>query len=135
VRGDSGETTVAHLILFTDANFQGEHKHIFDRVDALSLVGTDDQGHPVCLADCDFPDGVSSIVIFSGNWQFGEGENQTFLSQTILGPGLYPFVGTVKLTNDNIRSLMPVTDAPTMAGDPLNGEVILFENENFRGAH
>lgn len=87
-----------HLILFTDANFQGEHKHIFDRADALSLIGTDQNGNSVCFADCDFPNGVSSIVIFSGNWQFSEGENQEFPFPSILGPGLYPFVETVKLT-------------------------------------
>ena len=34
-----------HLILFTDANFQGEHKHIFDKADTLSLIGTDPHGN------------------------------------------------------------------------------------------
>jgi hypothetical protein len=126
---------VAHLILFMDANFQGKHKHIFDRVDALSLVGTDSQGNSVCVADCDFPDGVSSIVIFSGNWQFSQSENQKSPFPSILGPGLYPSVEAVKLTNDNIRSLMPVTEPPSMPGEPLNGEVILFENASFRGGH
>lgn len=126
---------MAHLILFTDANFQGEHKHVFDRVDALSLVGTDANGQPVCLADCDFPAEVSSIVIFSGNWQFSASEDQAGPFDAILGPGLYPFVRSVKLPNDAIRSLMPVADAPTMTGDPLGGEAILFENADFRGAH
>jgi hypothetical protein len=126
---------MAHLILFTDANFQGEHKHIFDRVDALSLIGTDSQGHSSCIADCDFPNGVSSIVIFSGNWQFSSGEKQASPFPTILGPGLYPFVEGVKLSNDKIRSLMPVPDEPNMPGQPLNGEAILFEHANFRGEH
>lgn len=124
-----------HLILFTDVNFQGEHKHIFGKVDTLSVTGTDSQGKTICLADCDFPNGVSSLVIFEGNWQFCQGENQALPFPAVLGPGLYPFVGNVRLLNDNIRSMAPVADDPTAVGEPLNGEVLLFENVNFRGSH
>src|SRR5215510_7012042 len=83
------EASMAHLILYTDANFRGAHKHVLDKVDALSLLGTDSQGHTICVADCDFPNGVSSIVILSGNWQFSRGEKQQDPYPVILGPGLY----------------------------------------------
>lgn len=126
---------MAHLILFTDANFRGSHKHIFDTAAMLSLAGADSQGNNICIANCEFPNGVSSIAILSGNWQFFQGENFTSAFPVVLGPGLYPFVGDFQLLNDNIRSMMAVSDAPTMSGDPLDAHAILFENENFRGAH
>jgi hypothetical protein len=53
----------------------------------------------------------------------------------VFGPGLYSFVGEVKLSNDDIRSMQTVSEEATVAGDPLNGHVILFENANFRGQH
>jgi len=127
---------VDQLILFTDANFQGAHKHIFDKADALSLLGTDSDGNTVCVANCEFPDGVSSIVILSGNWQFFQDENLANpFPGVVIGPGLYRFVGEKKLSNDKIRSMMTVPDEPTMPGEPLNGHVILFEHANFRGEH
>jgi hypothetical protein len=126
---------VAHLILFTDVNFRGAHKHIFDKTGALSLVGTDPHGNSICVANCEFPDGVSSIVILSGNWQFGQRENLADPFPVVLGPGLYRFVGDYKLVNDQIRSMQPVDDAPTIPGEPLNGYATLFENANFRGDH
>ena len=126
---------MAHLILYTDANFRGEHKHVLDKVDALSLLGTDSQGHTVCVADCDFPNGVSSIVILTGNWQFSRGEKQQDPYPVILGPGLYRFVADYKLVNDQIRSMQPVDQEPAMPGEALNGYVTLFENANCRGDH
>jgi hypothetical protein len=126
---------MAHLILYTDSNFLGEHKHVLDKVDALSLLGTDSQGQTVCVADCGFPNGVSSIVILSGNWQFSRGEKQQDPYPVILGPGLYRFVGDYKLVNDQIRAMQPVDQEPTMPGEALNGYVTLFEHANFRGHH
>ncbi len=126
---------MAHLILYTDAKFRGKHKHVLDKVDALSLLGTDSQGHTVCAADCDFPNGVSSIVILAGNWQFCRGEKQQDPYPVILGPGLYRFVGDYKLVNDQIRSMQPVDQDPAMPGEPLNGYLTLFEHANFRGDH
>ena len=48
---------------------------------------------------------------------------------------LYPFVGSFKLRNDNIRSLELVDDPPNMQGQPLSSYLTLFENVNFRGSH
>ena len=77
---------MAHLVLFTDANFGGSHKHIFDEATRLSLTFTGQNGTTVI--DGEFPDGVSSIAIFSGNWQFFRGENLESPLPPILGPGL-----------------------------------------------
>ena len=98
---------MAHLVLFTDANFGGSHKHIFDEATQLSLTFTGQNGTTVVI-DGEFPDGVSSIAIFSGNWQFFRGENLESPLPAILGPGLYSFVGDVKLPNDGIRSMTTV---------------------------
>ena len=126
---------MAHLILFTDANFRGAHKHIFDRADVLKLLGTLSNSQIVCVADCDFPDSVSSIAILDGNWRFFQGPNQASPFPVVLGPGLYPDVNAVKLLNDNIRSMIAVDEPPSVPGIPLNNHVILFEHANFHGDH
>jgi Beta/Gamma crystallin len=125
---------MAHLVLFTDANFGGSHKHIFDEATQLSLSFTDQNGNRVVI-DGEFPDGVSSIAIFSGNWQFFRGENLESPLPAILGPGLYSFVGDVKLPNDSIRSMTTVTADPNMFGAPLDSHTVLFEHAQFHGPH
>ena len=125
---------MAHLVLFTDANFGGSHKHIFDEATQLSLAFTDQSGNRVVI-DAEFPDGVSSIAIFSGNWQFFRGENLESPLPAILGPGLYSFVGDFKLPNDGIRSMTTVTADPTMAGAPLDSHAVLFGDAQFHGPH
>lgn len=121
---------MAHLILFSDANFQGDHKHILDATQTLAYV---DDGE--CIADCEWPHSVSSVVILSGNWQFFAQDNFEDPYEVVLGPGLYRFVNTYKLENDNIRSLQPVDDGPTIPGEPLTSFITLFEHVNFRGNH
>jgi hypothetical protein len=121
---------MAHLILFSDANFLGDHKHVLDATETLRFVEDDE-----CVADCEWPSSVSSIVILSGNWQFFADDNFQNPYEVVLGPGLYRFVNIFKLVNDRIRSLQPVDDAPTLQGDPLTAFVTLFEHVNFRGNH
>ena len=120
---------MAHLILFADANFRGAHKHVFDRADILKLLGTLSNGQIVCIADCDFPDSVSSIAILEGNWRFFQGPNQASPFPVVLGPGLYPDVNAVKLVNDNIRSMIAVDEPPTVPGIPLNNHVIFLRTQ------
>jgi len=120
---------MAHLILFADVNFRGDHKHVLDATESLAFM---EDGE--CIADCDWPSSVSSIVILSGSWRFFADENFQKSYEVILGPGLYRFVSTYKLENDHIRSLQPVDDAPTMSGE-LTALVTLFEHVNFRGNH
>ena len=124
---------MAHLVLFTDANFGGSHKHIFDEATQLSLTFTGQNGTTVI--DGEFPDGVSSIAIFSGNWQFFRDENLESPLPPILGPGLYSFAGDFKLPNDAIRSMTTVTADPNTFGAPLDSHVVLFEDAQFHGSH
>jgi hypothetical protein len=121
---------MAHLILYSDKNFGGDHKHIVDTTESLQLFAGGE-----CIADCEWPSSVSSIVILSGNWRFFAEENLHEPYDAILGPGLYPFVGSFKLRNDNIRSLELVDEPPNMQGEPLSSYLTLFENVNFRGNH
>jgi hypothetical protein len=126
---------MAQLILFTDADFRGEHKHVFDEAETLHLLVPDPELNITIDVDGDFPDGVSSIVILSGNWQFFRQENLVSPFPVVLGPGLYRFVGNFKLVNDQIRSMTTVDTEPTLTGDPLDGHLILFEHAQFRGQH
>lgn len=125
-----------HVILFKDANFHGAHKHVFDQEPNLNLVETDAQGHVIRVIDNEFYQTVSSLAILSGNWQFFSQINfggDPF--PVILGPGLYSFVGEFKIANDSIASLQSVPDDPTMPGDPLTGQIVLFQHANFHGDH
>ncbi len=121
---------MGHLILFSDVNFRGDHKHVVDAAGSLRLV---DNGE--CVADCEWPTSVASIVILSGTWRFFAEDHFRKPYEVILGPGLYRFVNSYKLENDHIRSLQPVDEAPTMAGEPLAAFVTLFEHVNFRRNH
>lgn len=113
-----------HVILFKDANFHGDHKHVFDQEANLNR-GDDNE----------FNDNVSSIVILSGNWRFFKDSNFANPYSPILGPGLYRFVEKVKIANDDLSSLRSVPNNPTMVGDPLDGHAVLFEHANFHGDH
>ena len=112
------------IILFKDSDFHGPHKHVFNSEVNLD---TDD--------DNSFNDAVSSLVILSGNWQFFKDEGFITPYPVVLGPGLYSFVGKVKITNDDLSSLMTVTEPATMIGDALNAHAILFEHAGFHGDH
>ena len=66
---------MGQLIVFTDADFRGEHKHVFDEAQTLHLIVPGQEPNTTIDVDGEFPDGVSSIVILSGNWQFFRQEN------------------------------------------------------------
>lgn len=112
------------VILFQDANFHGEHKHVFDN--ETNLNASDDSS---------FNDGVSSIVVLSGNWKFFKDAGFKNPYPVVLGPGLYRFVGRFKINNDDMSSLTTVADPPTITGEPLNAHAILFEHARFHGDH
>jgi len=57
---------MAHLILYKDANFQGNPKHVYDSVPFLA----------------DFNDCTSSFVVLEGDWQFFIDANY----QGLMGP-------------------------------------------------
>ncbi|HSY41303.1 MAG TPA: beta/gamma crystallin-related protein [Polyangia bacterium] len=123
------------IILFIDANFQGDHKHVIDQEPNLNVVSTDAQGHTTPV-DSEFFRSVSSFVILAGNWQFFSQLNfggDPF--PVVLGPGLYRSVTQFKIANDSIASLRSVTAPPTVAGEPLVAHTVLFEHAAFHGGH
>jgi hypothetical protein len=111
-------------ILFENANFHGEHKHVFGP--ESNLNASDDNF---------FNDRVSSIAILDGSWECYRNSNFDSAYPVVLGPGLYSSVGAVGIKNDDMSSLRPVAKTPTKTGVPILGQVILFENVNFHGRH
>lgn len=120
----SGTVILGHVILYRDVNFQGMHKHVFNSEDNLNADG-----------DSNFNDGVSSLVVLAGNWKFYRNSGFDDDYPVVLGPGLYSWVENFSIRNNDMSSLQVVDQVPTMAGDPLTGHIVLFEDESFRGAH
>jgi hypothetical protein len=118
--GSAGLAAVPHVILFEHANFHGAHKHVFGAESNLN-AGDDDF----------FNDSVSSIVVLAGTWEFFQDSGFQGQYATALGPGIYPWVESVNIKNDDMSSLQP-TSARGLASVP---HVILFEHANFHGAH
>lgn len=81
------------VILYKDADFQGEYKHIYQ---ATPYVGDD------------FNDKTSSIIVAKGTWMFYLHSNYGGPFVIPLRPGLYPNVTHVGIINDNLSSLKPV---------------------------
>lgn len=97
---------VAHVILFQNTLFEGDHKHVFDAVSNLNRIG---EG---------FNDETSSIAVLEGNWQFFKDWGWENPFPNILGPGLYPRI-TDALgagSNDSITGLRPI-DPVTLKAD------------------
>jgi hypothetical protein len=84
------------VILFEHINFRGAHKHVFWAEPNLHAPD-----------DSQFADLTSSIVVVSGLWAFYRDVNFNFV-EGILGPGIYPWVEAVNITNDSISSLQPL---------------------------
>ena len=115
----------AHAILFKDADYVGDHKHVFAA--EPNLNASDDDG---------FNDAVSSLAILSGNWEFYANSGFQAPYKPVLGPGGLPFVANVGIKNDDMSSLQPVTASPNQGGLQLVQQgVILFENASFHGNH
>jgi hypothetical protein len=128
-----GSPIIGEVILFENANFHGQHKHVF--APEPNLNAADDNF---------FNDRVSSLVAVSEVWEFYR--DAGFLNPypprlgpavtPIAMPGLYPFVGNVEIKNDDMSSLQPVAGGLTLRGESIPfGHVILFENANFHGQH
>ena len=132
----AGEPLDNHVLLFENASYHGAHKHVFTR--EPNLNASDDNL---------FNDRVSSLAVFQGNWRFYANSGfQKPPYPPVLGPatdvagqrnpGGYPFVPNVGIKNDDMSSLEPVTDRPTVRNpERLQEGVILFENAAFHGAH
>jgi Beta/Gamma crystallin len=87
------------IIVYAHANEHGPEKTIFNCEDNLNA--TDDNY---------FNDKVSSFVIVSGQWKFFQNLNYDVQMgyTTTLGPGVYNYVGTFGIGNDQISSLCAV---------------------------
>ena len=102
---------MAQIILYADANFGGQHTHLFETTPDfahLYLAGTNTGPQDERTWD----DQVSSFVIVSGVWQFYKDPN--FKVQLGnpggLGPGLYRWVEAVGIDNDSLSSIRLVKD-------------------------
>lgn len=114
----------SEIILFEHANFHGQHKHVFNPEPNLNAGD-----------DSFFNDRVSSIVVLGGNWEVFRHSQYVQPYPVVLGPGRYPWVGAIGITNDDMSSLRPTSRAATVQGEALHAHAVLFEHINFRGAH
>jgi hypothetical protein len=119
-----GDPLDYHIILFKNAEFRGDHKHVFGP--EPNLNASDDNS---------FNDAVSSLGILNGNWQLYKNSGFNTAYPPILGAGGYPTL-PFNVTNDDMSSLQPASKSPTEHGKtPIGQGVILFKNANFRGDH
>ncbi len=108
------------LILYENANFRGRHKHIINYDEPnLHVDGWGDR--------------ISSFQIISGLWRFCQNVNFGGWS-TVLGPGNYPWLGAVGISNDQLSSIQQVTPALSVSSMPSR-EMVLYEHIDFRGDH
>jgi hypothetical protein len=115
---------MSHVVLFKNANFHGDHKHVVAA--EPNLNASDDHG---------FNDAVSSLVVLDGNWRFYVDSGFKNSYPVVLGPGLYPSVTAVKIGNDSMSSLQPTNEAATVTGTPIHGHAILFKDADYAGDH
>ncbi|TWP33424.1 beta/gamma crystallin-related protein [Leekyejoonella antrihumi] len=117
------------IILFEHANFHGRHKHLC--ADEPDLAAPEDNT---------FNDIVSSIVVVSGVWEvFADidyGRPYVRVGTPVrLGPGIYPNLDPVGITNDDLSSLRLTSNSPTVSAAPILGHAVLFKAVDFQGEH
>ena len=88
---------MAHIILFQDRNFNGNHRHIFVDEPNLRRVNTSW-----------LHDELSSFVVLEGTWMFFRDKDFGVPAWGPFGPGLYPWVEDFGIPNDSVSSLKPV---------------------------
>jgi hypothetical protein len=101
-----GVSKMPEAILFENANFHGQHKHVFGPEPNLNAPD-----------DNFFNDKVSSLVFLrSESWKFYRDAGFNTPYPPTLGPvqgpdgyvpGRYPFVANVEIKNDDMSSLQP----------------------------
>jgi hypothetical protein len=125
-----GDPVNAHIILFKNDSYHGDHKHVF--VAEPNLNADDDNS---------FNDATISIVVLAGAWATYKDWNfqRQYLDQNqnpiILGPGLYKQVEDVQIPKKDLTSLQPVSQDAVPGGDTLLGHVVLFKDANLRNDH
>ena len=111
----------AQALLYEHDNFSGRMYTVNRDAVNLSSVG--------------FNDVASSVVIRSGRWQLCA--DAGFRGRCVsLGPGRYPSLRAMGL-NDQLSSLrrvdMPAPSPPPRPGPAPQGDLVLFEHDNFAG--
>lgn len=83
---------VPEIIVFKDANFNGEARFI---ADSVANIGSH------------WNDSITSLIVVKGNWQLFQHENYGGLRSQIIGPGNYNNVEfpEVNISNDSITSI------------------------------
>ena len=115
---------MAHVVLFKNANFHGDHKHVMAA--EPNLNASDEHG---------FNDAVSSLVVLDGNWRFYVDAGFKNPYPAVLGPGLYPSLSPAKIGNNSMSSLQPTDEPATVRGTPLHAHAILFKDATYVGDH
>jgi hypothetical protein len=85
-----------HMVLFEHVNFRGAHKHLFRAEHNLAAAD-----------DSFFNDRVSSLAVRQGRWRCFRHVNFIAPYPQVLSQGLYPWVLTVGITNDDMSSARP----------------------------
>ncbi|MBA2659482.1 MAG: tyrosinase family protein [Nitrosospira sp.] len=89
----AGTPIVGHMVMFEHANFHGEHKHLFR--DEPNFNAGDDSF---------FNDKVSSLAVRQSSWRCFRHAGYVAPYSQLLVQGLYPWVGALGITNDDMSS-------------------------------
>ncbi|HEV2300923.1 MAG TPA: beta/gamma crystallin-related protein [Stellaceae bacterium] len=97
---------MAQIILYADANFGGQHTHLFETTPDFAQLHIAD-AHTMPDDELTWDDRVSSFVIVGGVWQFFKDTNFKIPQGNPggLGPGLYRWVEAVGIDNDSLSSV------------------------------
>ena len=102
-----GNILLAHIMLFTDADLRGPHKHVF--VPEPNLNASDDDS---------FNDAVSSVAVLLNQWFTYRDAGFDRAFDVTLGEGLFPWVEDVGIANDAMSSLQIAQERLGFAARP-----------------
>jgi hypothetical protein len=88
-----GSPSHGEMVLFQHVSFHGAHKHLLR-----------DEPNFNAADDSIFNDRVSSLVVRSGRWRCYRHANYVTPYPPSLSTGLYPWVGALQITNDDMSS-------------------------------
>ena len=92
--GDKGPFVAGEAVIFKNIDFRGAHRHIYWHENNLNH-----------LEDRTMNDQMSSFKVESGVWRFYKHSNYSLPVGGDFGPGMYPWVGSVGIPNDQVSSL------------------------------
>jgi hypothetical protein len=95
----------SQVILFENADFEGNHKHVFSAIENLRVL----------IDPFNFNDKTSSLVVIEGEWQFFKDFEYENPFPATLGPGVYSSVTAALVLQ---RLLVPVPTTRSRACGP-----------------